>query len=122
VPQLRPQLPVGTGGLTLVTSPYQNAAAATQANDWHAVAVVRRGNTLWIFNPEFRNAEYAAAQQPLRLVSIHGVRIVQSLVKAISKHGVEIQHCFITGISEQNNMSCIGRSVQWMEGILDGTN
>jgi hypothetical protein len=60
--------------------------------------------------------------QPLRLASIRGVRIVQSLVGEIRKHGAPIQHCWITGFGEQNNMSCIGRSIQWIEGVLSGVN
>lgn len=95
---------------------------AQDANDWHAVAVVRKGNTMWIYNAEFLEADYAAALQPLRLASIRGVRIVQSLVKNISAHGAALQHCFITGLGEKDQQACIGRSIQWIESVLDGTN
>jgi hypothetical protein len=120
--RLRTQLPSGGGGVALVTSPYQNAAQAREGNDWHAVGVVRRGNTIWIFNPEFVESDYASALQPLRLASIRGVRIVQSLVQSIGAHGAHIQYCFISGLGERDRLVCVGQSVQWIEGVLDGSN
>jgi hypothetical protein len=60
--------------------------------------------------------------QPLRLASIRGVRIVQALVQNIGGHGAALQHCFIQGFGSADNLSCIGRSIQWMEGVLDQSN
>lgn len=122
VPQLRPYLPAGVGGIALVVSAYQNAVQSRDANDWHAVVVIRKGSTLWIFNPEFNEASYSHVLRPLRLASICGVRVVQSLVKNIGAVGASIQHCFMQGLNKQEGPTCIGRSVQWMEDFLDGSN
>lgn len=86
------------------------------------MVVVRKGSTLWIFNPEFNEPSYSHVPPPLRLVSIRGVRVVQSLVKNIGAAGASIQHCFMQGIDKQEGPTCIGRSVQWMEDFLDGSN
>lgn len=86
------------------------------------MAIVRKSTTIWIFNPEFLESDYTEALQPLRLASIRGVRIVQSLVKNIGANGAKIQHCFIQGIGEKDHPTCIGRSIQWMESTLDGSN
>jgi len=84
--------------------------------------VVRKANTIWIFNPEFLEPDYQNNPPPLRLASIRGVRVVQSLVKNIGAHGANIAYCFIQRIAEQDNLTCIGRSVQWIEGVLDASN
>lgn len=118
--QLRPLLPVGVGGIALITSSLSNATAGG-SNDWHAVAILRKGDTLWIFDPAFAPADYASITPPLRLSRIRGTRVVQALLLAIRAAGAAIQHCFIQGIGDQSQ-SCMPRSVQWIEGVLDGSN
>lgn len=50
VQQLKPKLPSIAGGLGLVVSCYNDVSSKN--SKWHAVAMLRKGNTVRIFNPE----------------------------------------------------------------------
>ncbi|KAL5348501.1 hypothetical protein ACLOAV_006984, partial [Pseudogymnoascus australis] len=53
VPKACKHLLVVLGGLAILASPLQNASQLSQANDWHATVLMRKGSTMWIFDPAF---------------------------------------------------------------------
>jgi hypothetical protein len=104
-------LPSKKGGIALFTSCYDHLA--TGLNNWHAVAVLRKGNTIWIFNPEYTPGTVEGFTQ---ISAINGIQSVQKYVKFVPG----IKYCFITGMGDIES-ACIGRSLQWMESFLNGT-
>ncbi len=62
--------PTTIGGVDMVTSPYDGAAAssATANNKWHTVGVLRHRNTVWLHNPAYTSPSDTAEPQKVPMV------------------------------------------------------
>jgi hypothetical protein len=106
--------PSGQGGVGIVVSPLQNAAQAqTGLNNWHAVGVLRQGQTMWIHDPA-----YVTGSQE-RLPSIRGTSNVTRLLESHNFGAVnQIQ---VQGLSD-TDAECMGRSAQFMDNVIRAPN
>ncbi len=119
MPNAIKQLPAGVGGIAIVTSPLQNAAQLAKANEWHAAVVMRTGPDMWIFDPAF---DINNLPKDGLLARVRGLIIAQNIWTAIGVKGAPIQNCYIQGIKEEEEPTCLGRSIQFVERFLDGSN
>ena len=112
-------LPAGLGGLAIITSPLQNASQLAQGgNDWHAAVVIRKGRNMWIFDPAF---DLNDLPRDGLLSRARGLIIAQNIWTAIRQKGAQIKNVYVQGIREVEELSCLGRSIQFVERFLDGT-
>ena len=102
--------PSTVGGVGIVVSPLQNAAQAQQGlNSWHAVGVLRHGQTLWIQDPS-----YVQGTQT-RLPMIAGTSNVSRLISTNNFgaiHQIQVQ-----GLSD-THARCMARSAQFMDNVI----
>ncbi|KAL5346750.1 hypothetical protein ACLOAV_007891 [Pseudogymnoascus australis] len=118
VPKACKHLPVVLGGLAILASPLQNASQLSQANDWHATVLMRKGSTMWIFDPAF---DLDNPPKDSLMSRARGLIIAQGIWQAIGRKGARIEKVYIQGIAETDEMSCLGRSIQFVERFLGGT-
>lgn len=103
--------PYGIGGIGIVTSPMQSAAQASVGtyNDWHAVAVLRQGPTVWIYDPS-----YVIGSQT-RLPMIPGTSNVTRLLNSTGFGTIDQIQVSGAGSDLPN---CMGRSAQWVDNVI----
>ncbi|OBT49505.1 hypothetical protein VE04_10134, partial [Pseudogymnoascus sp. 24MN13] len=118
VPNARKQLPAGLGGIAIITSPLQNAAQLATANEWHAAVVMRKGATMWIFDPAF---DLNNPPKDSLLTRAKGLVIAQNIWTEIGRNGARIQNVYIQGVGENEEPTCLGRSIQFVERFLNGS-
>jgi hypothetical protein len=109
--------PTTAGGVGMVTSPYDGAAAssATGTNEWHTVGMLRHRDTVWLHNPAY--APPSDPSQPQRLPMVPGMSNVTRLLDSTGFGTVN--NCYIQGPSAPTNdsMQCMGRSAQWVDNV-----
>jgi hypothetical protein len=104
--------PTGTGGIGIVVSPLQGAtqSSAEGANSWHAVGVLRQGQTVWIHDPAYQTG----SQQ--RLPMIPGTSNVTRLLNSKGFGAVNLVQVQGFGSAEPD---CMGRSAQWVDNVTN---
>jgi hypothetical protein len=108
----------GTAGL--VTSSQSSASEQSQgANDWHTVAMARRGSEVWVHDSAYDAAAHVGTVK--RVDGVHGTGMVHRLVQTWPQvQGVYFQGP-PSGVYGAGQMECMGRSVQWVEATVNGT-
>jgi hypothetical protein len=92
-------------------------------NDWHAVAMARDGDTVWVHDPEYSlYSEYAssAPEYRRRVALVPGTRMVQALIQEWNG----VKGVWFQGPPDaftQDQQQCMGRSALWVEQTLNGT-
>jgi hypothetical protein len=102
--------PSRQGGVGVIVSPMDNAAQQQHgANSWHAVGVLRQGQTMWIHDPAYQIGSQT------RLPMISGLSNVQNLM---GSHGFgNINQIQVQGWNN-GNLECMGRSAQWFDNVI----
>jgi hypothetical protein len=115
----KPLWPASRPVVGLVTSSMSSAVDhQAQQNDWHTVAMARDGNTVWVHDPQYAEANYPPELRRVALVP--GNRMVKALID---------EWPGVTGVWYQgppstfNNgqQQCMGRSALWVEHTLNST-
>jgi hypothetical protein len=104
----------------LVTSPMSSAVQhQAQQNDWHTVAMARDGDTVWVHDPQYAEADYSSHPRK-RVASVPGNKLVKALIDQWPRvRGVWYQGPPSTFSSGQQQ--CMGRSAMWVDSTLDST-
>lgn len=102
--------PSGQGGVGAVVSFLSNATQWWQPanNNSHAVGVLRQGNTIWIFDPQY------VMGSATRLPSIRGLRNVTRMLQAPSFSSVTMIQ--VQGIGN-TRAECMGRTAEWIDNV-----
>ena len=110
---------VDMGSIGLVTSCLDSAAQVSAGqNNWHTVGMARHQGTVFIHDPSYHAGAYAGTP---RMADVHGTRMVQSLV---GDWPAKITGAYYQGPPSGYNrdqLECMGRSAQWVEGTVNGT-
>lgn len=112
----------GSGSVGVVVSGMTNAAqqSATGDSDWHAVAMARQGQEVWVHDPAYHAEHHAGTNH--RMDAVPGTSHVRNLVlewQPVDK--VWFQGPPATYLQGSSEMECMGRSVQWVQATVDGT-
>jgi hypothetical protein len=109
------------GTIGLVTSSLSDAVAlSTGQNNWHTVAVVRIGSTVWIHDPAYQFLDHKGKTN--RMDSINGTKMVYRMVqewKAVTEIWVQGPDPKFAARLD-NNLDCMGRSAQWIDATVSG--
>lgn len=103
--------PAKRGGVGMVTSPLQGAAeaSATSGNDWHTVGLLRRGASIWIYDPAYRMGSQS------RLPNIPGTSNVTRLLGSTGFGAVT--HVQVQGCGSEAQ-DCMGRAARWVDRVI----
>jgi len=111
-----------SGSVGVVVSGMTNAAvqSASGHSDWHAVAMARQGNKVWVHDPAYRAEEHASTIH--RMDQVPGTNNVRNL----ALEWQPVRHVWFQGppptyLQGPSELECMGRSVQWVQATVDGT-
>jgi hypothetical protein len=109
------------GSIGVVTSCMSSASAQSQGeNNWHTVAMARKGDKVWVHDPAYIATAHAGNVK--RVDTVPGSRIVHSLVQNWSPvQGVYFQGPPSSYTAIPGQMECMGRSAQWVDATINGT-
>lgn len=115
---------VSSGSIGVVVSNMTNAAefSASGDTDWHAVAVARQGKQLWIHDPAFVAADHKGNVN--RMDAVRGTSNVRALARELNVTTATpplFQGPTADYAQGPAELECMGRSVQWIEAVVDGT-
>jgi hypothetical protein len=79
---------------------------------------MRKGRNMWIFDPAF---DLDDLPKDGLLSRARGLIIAQNIWTAIGQKGARIENVYVQGMREVGELSCLGRSIQFVERFLDGT-
>jgi len=99
--------PSKTGGIGIICSPI--GETDLHESEWHAVAMLRKRKTIWIFDPAY------VTNSKARLSDIPGTVNIINLInlKAFAK----VEMIQIQGVGSMDE-DCMGRSAQWVDSVL----
>jgi hypothetical protein len=117
----KPGWPASRPTVGLVCSPLSSAVDYSAGrNNWHTVAMARDGNTIWVHDPDYYSANYTEYENQ-RVISVHGNKMVKELINQWP--GVEgVWYQGPPPTFAQGQGECQGRSAQWVEHTLNGSN
>lgn len=108
-----------SGTVGVVQSSMLNAAEVSQGgNQWHAVAVARDGDQVFVHDPEYREATYVRSRR--RMENVHGAGNIHKLALDWAR----VRGAWFQGPPdsfEEGQAECMGRSAQWVEATVNGT-
>lgn len=109
-----------SGSVGVITSCMSNASElATGENNWHTVAVARKGREIWVHDPAYNAADHAGNVK--RVDGVPGTKMVHHM---LHNHWNTAEGVYFQGPPTSyspGQMECMGRSVQWVEATIDGT-
>lgn len=103
--------PAQRGGVGMVTSPLQNSAevSAGKGNDWHTVGVLRKGKSIWVYDPAYKMGSQT------RLTTVPGV---SSVIRLLGSEGFgSITQVQISGDSSEE-ADCMARAAEWVDRVI----
>jgi hypothetical protein len=111
VTSVLPYFPSGQGGVGAVVSHLSNATQWWRPgqNNAHAVGVLRQGNTLWIYDPQYRMGTAT------RLPMIPGTRSVGAMLGKPSFSSVSMIQ--VQGLGD-THAQCMGRTAEWIDNVV----
>ena len=104
--------PSRIGGVGVIVSPYDNATQTT--NTWHAVAIVRQGSHMAIYDPTYIMKSHSNGRFPRGLINVQ--RLGSNALSGI-------QYVWIQGPPTTTctvEQDCMGRSAQMVEALVSG--
>lgn len=98
--------PSKTGGIGIICSPLYSQDG--HESEWHAVAMLRKRKTVWIFDPAY------VMNSQVRLSEIPGTANIIHLLNFKAFGRVEMIQ--IQGVGSMD-VDCMGRSAQWIDWV-----
>lgn len=112
------------GSIGVVISSMSNAAelASTNSSSWHAVAVARIGDQVWIHDSAFELSDYEGVVRSMsRVKGICRLRDIVHNPALKSVKDIRFQGPPPAYMLGPAKLECTGRSAQWVQATLDGT-